>query len=159
MSSTATTSLNALIVLAVLALMISRQMRARPLKPPALVIVPALMVYAGARAPGASAVDVTLVAGLAGEVALGVVRGFSMRVWRDAEGRAWRQGTRYTLAWWLVGLVARIGLVMVEHAGSGQPARTAWLWYGFAGTLAGQYAALAWRVAAGTRNRSLTVRG
>jgi hypothetical protein len=155
MSSTAMTGLNGLVVLAVLVLMVGRQMRARPLKPRALVIVPALMVYAAVRAPGAAAADVTLVAGLVGEVALGVVRGLSMRVWRDREGQVWRQGTRYTLAWWLVGLVARIGLVVVEHGGRGQPA---WLWYGFAGTLTGQYVTLAWRVAAGTRKRTVAAR-
>src|SRR2546430_2334741 len=63
MSSTAMTGLNALIVLAVLGLMISRQMRARPFTWRALVLVPALMGYAGVRAPRASGGDVTRVAG------------------------------------------------------------------------------------------------
>jgi hypothetical protein len=101
----------AIIALLVVILVVRRQLQVRAVQHDGSALVPLALIIAGAlelaldadaHPPGAVAA-VTVGAGLALAVVLGVARARTVRVWVDG-GRVLRQGTIVTLALWLVSL-------------------------------------------------------
>jgi hypothetical protein len=102
---------------------LARQVRAARVKPRLLWLAPLVLGYFGLRALPAStwhmAAELGLVAlGAAVSVGLGVWRGQTIRVWREADGAWWRQGSVRTLALWGALIVAR-GLLYGLDAATG----------------------------------------
>ena len=54
-----------------------------------------------------------LVGGIVLSVLVGVARGYLTRVWVDAEGRSWRQGTALTISLFVVVVVVKVGLGVI----------------------------------------------
>ncbi|MBZ4320406.1 DUF1453 domain-containing protein [Streptomyces huiliensis] len=78
--------------------------------------VPAVLVVVAAREPGmvdaghrAMSVGL-LVAGVAAGLATGAAWAWTTRIWTDASGAVWAQGTKAAVAIWAGGLVLRLGL-------------------------------------------------
>jgi hypothetical protein len=104
-----------LIGIALIVFLIGRQFVAQPVNEGRLWLVPLALtvygVYLISQTPPGGLLEIALlmvnvvVAGV-----LGVARGMSMRVWRDAAGRLLQQGTLVTFGLWLVLLVVRVGL-------------------------------------------------
>ena len=118
----ATTGVNLLIGLAVLAYILYRQMQARPVK--AGMRLPLILAVIGVieltpflqhQHHGAA-----VLAALAGSLVLaavfGAVRAATVRVWTDG-GQAWRQGTWLTTALWLISLGVHLGY---DHLADGK---------------------------------------
>ena len=107
--------------IAVALLVIYRQCTAQPLRGRPLIVLPVLLAVMGisnlaqqpATAPAAIAV---LVANAVIASTLGLWRGSSIRVWRDATDTILRQATLLTLALWLVALALRALTATVGHA-------------------------------------------
>ncbi|GAA1272702.1 hypothetical protein Psi02_05850 [Planotetraspora silvatica] len=106
-----------LLALAVLALSIYRQMRTRPVGEGRALVLPLVLIALGA-AQGHlvdgdhAALSIWLLAGeLVVGVVLGLVRAYTMRIWRDESGRLWRRGTPWTIAAWIVAIATRAGFV------------------------------------------------
>jgi hypothetical protein len=103
---------SALVALAVVGWLVSRQLRARRIRenltflPIALIVLSFLPPGPVEPKPLAIALfAVTLVA----VGALGYLRGMSMKVWVDNAGQGWRQGTALTVVLWIVTIVIRLG--------------------------------------------------
>ncbi len=77
-------------------------------------------------------------------LATGVLRGVTVRVWRDIEGVLWTQGTRWTLAAWVLSIALRAGVEGAQYL-AGLPLRYNTFVLFLALTLAGQNAVVAWR--------------
>jgi hypothetical protein len=82
------------------------------IKPRLLRLAPLILAYFGIRALPAPAWHVPADLGLlalsaAVSVGLGIWRGQTIKVWRDADGTWWRQGSARTLALWGALIVAR----------------------------------------------------
>ena len=123
---TAGTVANLLLIAAAVAWVLARQVRMAQVKPRLLWLAPLVLVYFGIRAlPTASwhmAADLGLLAlSAALSVGLGVWRGQTIRVWREADGTWWRQGSVRTLALWGALIIAR-GLLYGLDAASGHRA-------------------------------------
>ncbi|OPG07904.1 hypothetical protein [Microbispora sp. GKU 823] len=105
------------VALAVLALLIYRQMKPRPVARPVGLIIAAVMVVGGLG--GGALVDprhtalslAVLVAELLVAAGLGVLRAMTTRVWRDQHGVAWSQGTVTTLVAWVGSIAVRIAMI------------------------------------------------
>jgi hypothetical protein len=124
MSVTATNAVNLLIGLAVLALILVRQMQVRPLR--GNVRLPLILAIIGIveltqffdHHPQRD--DTRVVAALAGSLVLagvlGAVRAMTVRIWID-NGTALRQGTWLTAALWIVSLGLHLGYdyLIVDH--------------------------------------------
>lgn len=67
----------------------------------------------------ASATIAVLVANVAIAITLGLWRGTSIRVWRDATDTILRQATLFTLALWLVAIALRALTAVVGHIADG----------------------------------------
>ena len=94
---------------------LARQVRVTPVKPRLLWLVPLLLAFFGIRSLPSSTwhvpADLALLAISAViSIGLGVWRGQTIRVWRDADGTWWRQGSALTLVLWGALIVAR-GLI------------------------------------------------
>jgi hypothetical protein len=94
---------------------LARQVRVTPVKPRLLWLTPLLLAFFGIRSLPSSTwhvpADLTLLAVSAViSIGLGVWRGQTIRVWRDADGTWWRQGSALTLVLWGALIVAR-GLI------------------------------------------------
>src|ERR1700761_2492653 len=107
---------NVLIGIAVVALLIVRQLSTRPVRETSAariililgVIGIVEMVSAGKHhtvGPGAVAL---IVLGLILAGAFGAWRATTVRVWRDGNGAAWRKGTAATAALWIVAIATHI---------------------------------------------------
>jgi hypothetical protein len=58
-----------------------------------------------------------IVVGLVIGAALGAARATTTRVWRDANGTAWRRGSVLTAALWIVSLAAHFGIdALIDHS-------------------------------------------
>ncbi|MEU6171790.1 DUF1453 domain-containing protein [Streptantibioticus parmotrematis] len=122
---------NIVVIVAVVALVIVRQVRPRRVKDGrSLWILPAVLLYLALREHGIvdahhEAVSVGLLAGeLLIGVGMGVVWAFTSRIWRDQDGVVWTKGTKATAAAWAGGIALRIGLAAVGammgvHQGEG----------------------------------------
>ena len=145
--------MNLVIGLAVLALILYRQMQVRPVK--ANTRLPLILAVIGvieltqflqhhAHGP---AVYAALLGSLALAAVLGAVRAFTVRVWVDAGGQAMRQGTWLTTVLWLVSLGVHLGYdYLVDGKGAQAGLGTASLTLYFAVTYAVQALILQWRV-------------
>jgi hypothetical protein len=122
---TAHSAANVLLIAAAVGWILARQIRPAPVRPRLLVLAPLLLAYSGLRALPAplwhDAADLALL-GVSAAVSagLGVWRGRTIAVWRDAEGVWWRRGSRLTLALWGAQLAAR-GLLSVVDLAAGRP--------------------------------------
>jgi hypothetical protein len=114
-----------LLIAAAVVWILARQVRLAPVKPRLLVLAPLLLAYFGLRTLAPSlwqnAADLTLLA-LSAVVSagLGVWRGRTIVVWRDAQGVWWRRGSKLTLALWGALFVAR-GLLFLVDLAAGHP--------------------------------------
>ncbi|MER5638702.1 DUF1453 domain-containing protein [Kitasatospora sp. NPDC002227] len=108
---------NVLIVLAVTILVIARQFRARQLDSEKRVwLIPLILAVLSLRDPALvdphhQVAAICLIAvGMAVEIALGSVWGWTSRLWRESDGSVWVKGTPAALAAWLGMMVVRGGL-------------------------------------------------
>jgi FtsH-binding integral membrane protein len=143
--------LNVLIALAVLALVLYRQLSARRVddtrtsyRMPLLLGVVGI-AQGGIVDMGHPALSVVLLAAEAvAAVAFGALRAATMRVWRDETNALWRKGTGWTLAAWLLSIASRVGLIALAHVlGVRQGTGGLLLFFGL--TLLAQNAIVAWR--------------
>ncbi len=114
-----------LLIAAAVVWILAKQVRREPVKPRLLVLVPVLLGYAGLRAVPASLwhspADITLVGiGALVSIGLGLLRGTTIAVWREADGSWWRQGSRTTLLLWAALIGVRLVFAVVDHA-TGHP--------------------------------------
>ncbi|GII55013.1 hypothetical protein Pth03_34020 [Planotetraspora thailandica] len=114
--------LAAVLALAVLALAVYRQMRARPVNEGRAFTLPLVIIVIGVLQghlidqDHASLSVALLAAELLVGAALGIVRAYTMRIWRDARGTLWRKGTTWTIVAWIAAIAARFGFVAVGSA-------------------------------------------
>jgi len=115
---------NGLLWAALAVVVIVRQFLPRAIRPVLLIGLPlaagglGLRALAGAPPDGPAAVTL-LGLDLVLSAAMGLVRGATVRIWRDAAGTWMMQGTAVTFACWLVSIGLRIGLGLgvAGHAG------------------------------------------
>jgi hypothetical protein len=108
----ASTVADLLLIVAAVAWVLARQVQVARVKPRLLVLAPLVLAFFGIRSLPASTwrvpADLALLAVSAAlSLGLGVWRGQTIKVWRDAEGTLWRQGSVLTLVLWGVLIVAR----------------------------------------------------
>lgn len=123
--------LDALVVVAIVALVLVRQIRARRVaEGRRWWLLPAVLVFLALKEGGLvdrhhEAASVAL---LAAEIVIGTGMGtvwaFTTRLWRDEAGVAWSKGTKATAVAWTGGILLRVGLgalavMMGVHEGSG----------------------------------------
>jgi hypothetical protein len=109
--------------------LLARQVQLAPLKPRLLLLAPLVLAFFGIRSLPASTwrvpADLALLAVSAAlSLGLGVWRGQTIKVWRDADGTWWRQGSVLTLVLWGVLIVARgllygVGVAVGHREASG----------------------------------------
>ncbi|MEV4296204.1 hypothetical protein [Microbispora rosea] len=105
------------LTLVVVAFVIYRQMRPRPVARPVVLIIAAVMILAGLGGGGlvdaghASLSIAVLVAELLVAAGLGVLRAMTTRVWRDQHGVAWAQGGVPTLIAWVGSIAVRVAMM------------------------------------------------
>jgi hypothetical protein len=132
----------ALIGLAVLVFFIARQFSARPVASLWTFALPVVLAYFGLQGLGDLDAGGVVVLGLnlAVGVALGFMRGVSIRVWTDHRGEALMRGTALTLALWLATLAVKVGISLFEsRVGLGTLAGSnAEIWLPAAATIAVQ---------------------
>jgi hypothetical protein len=119
----ASTAANLLLISACAVWVLVRQTRVARVKPRLLWLAPLILAYFGIRAVPAPAwhmpADLGLLAlSAAISLGLGVRRGQTIKVWRDAGGTWWRQGSMLTLALWGA-LIAARGLLYGLDAAAG----------------------------------------
>ena len=91
---------------------LARQVQVGRVKPRLLWLVPLLLAFFGIRSLPSSTWHVPADLGLLAvsaviSIGLGIWRGQTIRVWRDADGTWWRQGSALTLVLWGALIVAR----------------------------------------------------
>jgi hypothetical protein len=91
---------------------LARQVQVGRVKPRLLWLVPLLLAFFGIRSLPSSTWHVPVDLGLLAvsaviSIGLGIWRGQTIRVWRDADGTWWRQGSALTLVLWGALIVAR----------------------------------------------------
>ncbi|MFF0160491.1 hypothetical protein ACFYRY_23620 [Streptomyces sp. NPDC005263] len=103
----------------------------------------ALLIVRGCVPPGpsrtTSAGVAFLAAGLVVSMVAGVLRGRTMPVWRDTDGRLYRKGGQVTLLLWLATIVVKLGLGAIAEAAFGEPFNGNALWLGLGITLGAQH--------------------
>ncbi len=117
----ASTVANLLLIAAAVVWILARQIQVARVKPLLLVAAPVVLAYFGIRSLPASfwheSANLGLLAvGVAISIGLGLWRGQTIKVWRDADGTWWRQGSWFTLALWGALIVARGLLYGVDAA-------------------------------------------
>lgn len=121
-------STSAAIGLVIVALILRRQLRTRPVRQSAdlrllglLGVLGVLALTFGVKSvtdshPLSPATVILLAVALVVATAFGALRARTVRVWRDPAGLALRKGTAATVALWLASLAAHIGLdVWIDH--------------------------------------------
>jgi hypothetical protein len=108
----ASTAANVLLIGAAVIWVLARQVQRARIKPRLLLAAPLILAYFGIRGLPASTWRVPADLGLlalsaALSVGLGIWRGRTIRVWHEADGTWWRQGSMRTLALWGALIVAR----------------------------------------------------
>jgi hypothetical protein len=122
---------NALVILAVIGLVLVRQLRPTAVGGRRWWLIPVVLTVFALRDSG-SMIDphhhqaglLLFVAELAVGAVTGVLWALTTRVWRGPDGRAMAQGTKATAVVWLLGIAARVGLYALGaaaglHQGSG----------------------------------------
>jgi len=131
-----------LLIVGVTAVVVWSQFSRRPVRSLTYVWV-ALLIVRGCVPPGPSRMTSAgiafLVAGLIVSVVAGVLRGRTMPLWREADGRLYRKGGRETLLLWLATIVVKVGLGAVAEAAFGEPFNGNALWLGLGVTLGVQH--------------------
>jgi hypothetical protein len=117
----ASTVADLLLIAAAVIWVLARQVQLARVKPRLLVLAPLVLAFFGIRSLPASTwrvpADLALLAVSAAlSLGLGVWRGQTIRVWRNADGTWWRQGSMLTLVLWGVLIVARGLLYGVDVA-------------------------------------------
>jgi hypothetical protein len=117
----ASTVADLLLIAAAVVWVLARQVQLARVKPRLLVLAPLVLAFFGIRSLPASTwrvpADLALLAVSAAlSLGLGAWRGQTIKVWRDADGTWWRQGSMLTLVLWGVLIVARGLLYGVDVA-------------------------------------------
>ncbi|GHH20480.1 DUF1453 family protein [Streptomyces rubradiris] len=142
---------NALVIVAVVAVVIARQFRARAIDTDRRWwLLPAVLAVVALREPGildahdrvesAALLTAELVIGLA----TGVGWGLTTRLWTAPDGTVWAESTKASIAVWAVGIAVRAG-VFALGAALGLHQESSALMLGLAGTLLLRGGILAWR--------------
>ncbi len=145
---------NALVILAVIGVVIARQLTPRQVGSGRWWLIPAVLVVLAIR-DGGGLIDAhhqdAAVALLGAELIVGALMGLlwatTTRVWTDAEGKAWAQGTKASIGVWLLGIAARIGLYGIARA-AGVHQSSATVLLAVAATLLIRQGVLIWRARA-----------
>ncbi|MEW1859203.1 DUF1453 domain-containing protein [Streptomyces sp. NBC_00669] len=114
---------NALVILAVIGVVLARQLRPRAVAGGRWWLMPAVLLVLAIR-DGGGLIDgqhehaaVTL---LAAELVVGAVMGIvwatTTQLWTESDGRVMAKGTKATLAVWVLGIAVRVGLYAVASA-------------------------------------------
>jgi hypothetical protein len=123
--------LSALVMVAVIGLIIARQIRPRPISASRRwLLIPVVLVVLAIRDGGLldpahrGASFVLLAAEMLVGAGIGLAWALTTRVWREADGAVWAQGTKASLSVWGVGIAVRIGLygagaALGVHEGTG----------------------------------------
>lgn len=112
-----------LIALAALCFAIYRQMRATPVSADRAFFLPVVLVVLGVvqggltGSPSAALLAIEILVA----VMSGLLRGVTVRLWRDAAGVLWRQGTVWTVLAWIASIGARVALILPQRSPSGFP--------------------------------------
>jgi hypothetical protein len=139
------------LAVAVVVLVLSRQLRPRRISEGRWWILPAVLTIVAVKQGGwtdphhEAASAALLVVELAIGAGMGTAWAFTTRIWRDDQGIAWAKGTKATAAAWIGGIALRVGLsvlgtTMGVHEGSGP------LMLALAATLLIRMGVLVWRV-------------
>lgn len=141
------------IALAVVGLVIVRQVQPRPVSARGLLLLPVILIVIGATevtraAPRGQSLtgaqSAWLAADLAVSAVLGAARGFTVRLFEQA-GELWRRGTKLTLMLWLATIAARLVISVVgSHHGAGKVLDDGLL-LTLGVTLGAQYGVVMWR--------------
>ena len=125
----ASTVADVLLIGAAVVWVLARQVQMARVKPRLLLLAPLVLAFFGIRSLPASTwrvpADLALLAVSAAlSLGLGVWRGQSIKVWRDADGTWWRQGSVLTLVLWGVLIAARgllygVGVAVGHREASG----------------------------------------
>jgi hypothetical protein len=110
-----------LLIAAAVVWILARQVQVAPVKPRLLWLTPLVLAFFGIRSLPSSTWHVPADLGLlavsaAVSLGLGVWRGQTIKVWRDADGTWWRKGSALTLVLWAALIVARGLLYGVDVA-------------------------------------------
>jgi hypothetical protein len=114
---------NALVIVVVIGVVIARQLRPRQVSAGGRWwLIPAVLVVMGVRDGGL--IDPAhqelalglLAAELIVGAAMGVVWAMTTRMWTEADGTVWSQGTKATIAVWVLGIAIRMALYGVAAA-------------------------------------------
>lgn len=114
---------NALVILAVVGLVIARQLRPRQVAAggrwwliPAVLVVLAIR-DGGLTDPAHRDLSIALLGGeLLIGAGMGVVWALTTRMWTAQDGGVWAQGTRATITVWVLGIALRVGLYAAAAA-------------------------------------------
>jgi hypothetical protein len=148
-----------LIALAAVCFAIYRQMRATPIRADRAFILPVAFFAIGVAQGGltGSSSVALLVTEILTAVVSGVVRGATVRIWRDASGVLWRQGTIWTVAAWIASIAARIALVLLGQPAAPHAISTGALLIFLGVSLAAQAAYVAYRSASPSERAKVQV--
>ncbi|MFI9274337.1 hypothetical protein ACIGXM_27050 [Kitasatospora sp. NPDC052896] len=121
-----------LVTAAVVALIIVRQLKVRPLREDTPVVLLGILTVLGVAGlvfgvtsvtklhPVAGGAVALLLLSLLVAVGFGVVRAMTVRVWREPDGTALRQGTPLTTALWVAAIVVHFALdAWIDHVDRG----------------------------------------
>jgi hypothetical protein len=118
-SSVAGGAIGVIISLALLAFILYRQVQVRRAAPnPAVALVClalGVVGLAGPSRPTAAKLGILIALLVVDAVALGVVRAWTVKLWRDPQGVLLRQGTWVTVLLWLVGLGVHEAVDVLAH--------------------------------------------
>ncbi|GHE06776.1 CcdC protein domain-containing protein [Streptomyces alanosinicus] len=142
---------NSLLIVAVAALVIVRQFRARAIDTDRRWwLLPVILAVAALREPGILDAHHRTESGLllVVELVIGVATGagwaWTTRIWREADGVVWTKSTKASIAVWIVGIALRVGIYGVGTA-LGLHQDSSALMLGLAGTLLVRSGILVWR--------------
>ncbi|WP_225830335.1 DUF1453 domain-containing protein [Streptomyces sp. NK08204] len=142
---------NALVMVAVVAVVLVRQFRARPISTDRRWwLLPGILMVVALRQPGAfdvhhrAASAVILTAELLISLATGAGWAWTSRIWTEPDGVVWTRSTKASIAVWAVGIAARIGILALGTT-FGVHQDSSALMLGFAGTLLVRAGIMVWR--------------
>jgi hypothetical protein len=113
---------NVLVIVAVIGIVIARQLRPRRVGGGRWWLIPAVLVVLAVRDGGfidphhQDAAIALFAAELVVGGAMGIVWAGTTRIWAEADGAVWMQGTRATITVWMLGIAVRAGLYAVAAA-------------------------------------------